>query len=248
MRPGTASLLICHFFGNALLLWLGYYWLGLGEADGLQLLWSAIVILLLLVLTLWLHGIAFAFFRTSEGLTSSVVRALRHLPALTVLALVAVLCYGLLAWWQTHLAREGFLIASYLTLTLRHPVKPLAVTRILEALLWTLRWIFLPVILFPVMSEIAVYSWAGFLRRSFRVQRKWIYWIEVGALLLCGLWLPFKLLHWIPEWKNFNLQLLSFTARASLGYLLFITCLLILAFLTSAGKPRFSQENTVGSP
>ena len=248
MRPGTASLLLCQLVGNALLLWLGYYWLGLGEANGLQLSWSAIVILLLLALTLWLHGSAFAFFRTSEDLTPSAVRVFRHLPALAALALFALLCYGLLAWWQTHLAREGFLIASYLTLTLRHPVKPSTTVRALEATLWTLRWIVLPVIFLPLLSEIAVDGWSGFSKRSFRRQRKWMYWIEVGALLLCGLWVPFKLLHWIPEWKNFNLPLLSFTARASSGYLLFIASLLMLAFLTSAGKPRFTQENTVGSP
>ncbi len=245
MRPGTASLLLCHLVGNALLLLLGYYWLGLGEANALQLVWSTVVILLLLTLTLWLQGTAFAFFRTSEGLTPSALRVLRHLPALLALAMIALLCYGLLAWCQSHITRQGFLIASYLTLTFRHPVKPLTMVRILGALLWTLHWVVLPVIFLPLMSDVAV---DGFSTRPFRINRKWTYWIEVGPLLICGLWVPFKLLGWIPEWKNFNLQLLSFAARASSGYLLFIASSLTLAFLTSSGKPRVSQEKTVDSP
>ena len=51
-----------HVVGNALLLWLGYYWLGLGESRASTLAWSALVALFLVTLECFLHGSTFAWF------------------------------------------------------------------------------------------------------------------------------------------------------------------------------------------
>jgi hypothetical protein len=56
------------------------------------------------------------------------------------------------------------------------------------------------------------------------------------VLLLCALGIPWQLVGWVPRVGSFTLEVLSFTARASVSYLLFITAWTFLASLTSGGK------------
>ena len=51
MRTSLAKLALTHALANALLLWLGYYWLGLGEGRAAALSWSALVALALVSVT-----------------------------------------------------------------------------------------------------------------------------------------------------------------------------------------------------
>ena len=59
-RP-LRTLCLAHLLGNAVLLWLGYYWLGLGEESAGVLLWS------LLVAGMLLKGYVFSSFRFAPG-------------------------------------------------------------------------------------------------------------------------------------------------------------------------------------
>ena len=114
-------------------------------------------------------------------------------------------------------------------------------------MLWLVRWVILPVSLLPMLSAIAGDGWRGF--RAFGAfTRKWLYWIEAPLLLLGALALPLKLLGWVPQVGGFGMQTASFVLRAGVAYLLFVTAWLLLAFITSAGKPRFTQAETVASP
>jgi len=49
-----------HLAGNALLLWLGYIWLGMGESRSGALVESLAMAVLLVCLTCWLYGASFA--------------------------------------------------------------------------------------------------------------------------------------------------------------------------------------------
>src|ERR1700685_3707125 len=95
MNRSTASLAALHLVGNALLLWLGYYWLGLGESDAAHLAWNAIVIVLFTLGALWLHGTALVLFnRETETRFAAAARiALRHLAPLFVIAAGAAVVY-----------------------------------------------------------------------------------------------------------------------------------------------------------
>jgi hypothetical protein len=249
VKPATAPLIGIHVLGNALLLLLGYLWLGMSEADGPHLLSSIVVVLIFLLATIWLYATTLAFFQSGSRSVLEASRvAARHLLPLMVLVLAALAIYGAVAWWTTFIPREGFVIASFLTLTLRHPVKPEAAITVLNAVVWILRWVALPVFLLPAAAEISVHGWSSFRGAPLRRSRRWIYWLEVGLLSVCAFWAPLKLLGWIPEIPNFNLQMLSFLGRLSVGYLLFVASLLALAFVTAGGKPPFTQDNTVSSP
>jgi hypothetical protein len=250
VKRSVGSLWVLHLVGNALLLWVGYYWLGIGESDAAHLVWSALVIVAFSCAALWMHGTAFVLFtRDSQtDLATPARTALRHVPPLFVLAVAAVVAYALLAWWRDSFSHNAFLIGSYATMKLRKPVPPSGVMRAFFALIWLLRWMIVPAILFRFGASVALRGWRGFRFLSPPRQRAWFYWPEVCGLLLCAIWVPLKLVNWIPHTKQFALQMVSFLSRLGIAYLLFVAALLVLEFLTSAGRPRLNQPSTAASP
>ncbi len=146
--------------GNAVLLGLGYYWLGLGASSTLALLWSVFVAAVMLLFAVALHGGTFAHFAGGNVEVRMLRR--RMLPLLAACAVISAL-YLLLAMGAGHTARPAFRIASYLTLHLRKPVRPASVQKIFWGAFWLLRWMVVPVLVLPVVAAVAMYGWKGFL-------------------------------------------------------------------------------------
>jgi len=113
---------------------------------------------------------------------------LARLGPLVAAAIVVLAIYLLLAAWAAYSPRPAFKIASYLTLTFRKPVKPASVLAVLNAALWLIRWMVVPVVLLPILSGIATQGWRGAAPRS----RKPVYWVETPVLLVCALWIPLQ--------------------------------------------------------
>jgi hypothetical protein len=250
MRRSAIPLCILHLIANALILWLGYYWLGIGESDGAHLLWSALVILLFVCSALWVHGTALALFNRDVRLNffAAAVAAARNLVPLFVLAIVAIALYWFLAYLYGIFTHRAFVIASYFTLHWRKPVSPARVLAWYHGLIWLFRWLIVPAILMPLAAAVARLGWRGFDFRSLRRSSNVLYWIEVCALLLLAIWVPLRLIHWIPPLQDFSAQFASLAGRLGLGYLLFVVALLSLEFFTSAGNPRTIHPSTVASP
>ncbi|SPE31465.1 conserved membrane hypothetical protein [Candidatus Sulfopaludibacter sp. SbA6] len=245
-RPNL-SLVALHLGGNALLLWLGYYWLGTGESRTLTLLWSFAVALLLVCLTCLLHGATFVFVGQSSGLSTAFRTALRNLLPILVAAFAVLAVYLLLSRWADYSSQPAFKIASWLTLKLRKPVKPSTILRIFNVVTWLFRWVILPLPLLPMISGVASKGWRGFTHFG-KLSGKRLYWLQAPVLLLCSFWLPLRLIGWVPQAGSFVMEILSFAARLLFAYLLFVASWLLLAFLTSAGKPVLSHSRTVVSP
>jgi len=241
-------LAVMHFGANAVLLWLGYYWLGIGESRMSALAWSALVALALLCLTCSTYGALFAFFRTDQPRAMRAWwTAVRHLLPLIVAAAGVALVYFLLGLWADYSKEPALEITSFLTMTLRKPVKPSGVEQIFNGVLWLIEWVAIPVLLLPMIAAIASDGWSGF-RAAGSSVKKWLYWIEAPVLLLCAVWLPMKLLSWVPSMSGFRMEVVSFALRVLAAYLLFVAGWLVLAFVTSGGKPRLTQPSTVVSP
>src|ERR1039458_4143714 len=100
MSTASRKLFVLHLVANALLLWLGYEWLGVGESTRLRLAWSAVYALAVLALVCWLHGATLVFFgKAGELKIKDAFRtALRQVPVLLVAAILVLVLYGLLAW------------------------------------------------------------------------------------------------------------------------------------------------------
>jgi hypothetical protein len=250
MTRSAIPLCLSHFIGNALILWLGYYWLGIDESDTAHLIWSALVILLFLCSALWLHGTALAYFNHEAPLNflRAAMLVTRNLLPLFGLAVVAVASYWVVAYLDGKFTHQSFLIASYVTLHFRRPVPPARVLDCYHALLSAFRWLVIPAIVWPLAGSVARRGWRGFHPRSLRRRAHVLYCLQVCALMLLGIWVPLRLLKWIPQLQSFNAQFASLAGRLALGYLLFVAALLSIEFFTSAGTPRATQPSTAPSP
>jgi hypothetical protein len=225
MSAASRKLFLLHLLANALLLWLAYEWLGVGESTRLRLLWSALDALAILALVCWFHGATLVFFRTGgePKINGAFRTALRHTPALLAAAILVLVLYGLLAWAAAGSGQPAFRLASWLTLKLRTPVKPATMARIFLGAFWIVRWVVLPVALLPMASGFAARGWGGFAECTWR--RGWRYWLEVPLLLVAALLLPFVLLGWVPTVSGFTLEVVSFSLRILVAYLLFVGAL-----------------------
>ncbi len=248
MRPVRALALI-HVLANIVVLWLGYYWLGIGETRAATLAWSALIALIVALLGCWTYGASFAFFgvQDNQRVSAAWKAALRNLLPLAAAGAGIIVIYYLLSLWNGYSSHPAAQVASYLTLKLRKPVRPSSVLRVFRIGLGLIRWMALPVLLLPMLSAISSQGWRGF-RGIGALARKRLYWIEAPLLLLCAVWAPLEILSWIPHVHSFRMEAASFAVRAFAAYLLFVVAWLVLAFVTSGGTPRFTQSKTVDSP
>ena len=228
-------LVLVHLVGNALLLLLGYEWLGVGESTVPRLLWSAVLALAILTGFCALHGATFAYFRGAK------LRA--NFVPLVVLAIGAIVLYALVWKLADYSPQPALTLASYLTLKFRKPVRPATVQSVFNVALWLVRWVLLPLVLLPVASGVAARGWRGFGEWSWRGRG----WLLAPVLLLCGLWLPFVLLGWVPHVGGFWLEMASFVVRIGVAYLLFVAAAVAVEFVTSRGRLSLSQPKTVAS-
>ncbi|HLJ46535.1 MAG TPA: hypothetical protein VKU01_11040 [Bryobacteraceae bacterium] len=250
MTRATRLLFLMHFVGNALLLWLGYYWLGVGESTMIRLLWSALVAIVIMCGALYLHGTTLVYFSGEDrtSLSPALHTVLKHLGGLFVLAIVVLVVYGLLSAWQTYSPHPATMVASWFTLKGRKPVKPTTILAIMNAVLWVVRWLMLPIMLLPVAAEVASKGLHISPADAWTRARRWRYWIEVLALMIVGLWVPLKLILWVPKVGGFTMQMGSFMFRLVVAYLLFVGAWLLVERFSSGGSPRVSQPETVPVP
>ena len=242
MSTSVRKLFLLHLVANALLLWLGYEWLGVGESTRLRLAWSGLDALAILALVCWFHGATLVYFRKRGELriNDSFRAALRHVPALLTAAILVLALYGLLAWAAGASGQPAFRLASWLTLKLRTPVNPAMVARIFQGAFWIVRWVVLPTALLPLASGIAERGWRGFGEFSWR--SGWRYWLEVPLLLVAGLLLPFVVLGWVPAVSGFTLEVVSFAVRMLVAYVLFVGSIWTLERLTANSCRREARS------
>jgi hypothetical protein len=203
-------------------MWLAYEWLGVDESSTGRLLLSAVDALAILALVCWLYGATLVWFQSKEPkLNASFRTALRHLAGLVLLAAAALALYGLAARVAGAVPAAALKTASWLTWTIRKPVKPAAIAAIFQAVFWLLRWVVLPLLLVSVASSIAVEG-----RVRWRVRR---HHFLIPLLALLGLWLPLLIVNWKPGGTAFGVEFASFTLRAAVAYTLFVGSMLGIA-------------------
>jgi len=231
MSRAERKFLALHLVAGAMLLLLGYKWLEVGESTRWWLALSALDALAILALVCWLHGATLLFFRgTREDISAAFRAALRRIPVLVLAAVGVLVIYGLLAMAVTASAQPAFRLASWMTLTLRVPVKPAIVMRVFLGCFWIVRWIVLPVALVPLASAVAADGWRGFKHVTWRAP--WRYWVLVPVLLAAGLMLPLVLLRWVPLVSGFTMEMVSFSMRALVAYLSFVVAIWTLERVT----------------
>lgn len=233
MGKSTRLLLIMHFLGNAILLWVAYQWLNIDESSMAKLAIWVVTAVAIMIAALWLHGSAMAHFASEDRsrLGPALGTALKHLLPLFVLSLFVVVIYIALGAWDSSVDTNSS--------TFR---------KITDVALWLLRWLIFPVLLLPLAANVATKGFRGYTGEAWRLSKRAIYWIEVVVLLLAGIWVPLKIVTWVPKFDAFGLQFTSLLIRFFVAYLLFVVAWLLLESFSSGGKPRTSQAMTASAP
>lgn len=107
---------------------------------------------------------------------------------------------------------------------------------------WPLVWIAVVALLLPL---------AGFAvngAQALASYKHWWYWVSALVLLVVGVYLPYKLVTWVPGVSGLTMQTVSLIARAGFGYLLLVTAWLMLAYVSVGGRPWVAQRSTVVLP
>ena len=201
--------------GNLALFGLAFYWLGLPASSTGNLILSAALALVILILAAYL--IALAFNRDPR-------QSLARIPA--------ILCWMSLL---VPVAAAFFIASNYvddldqwvnsaLTMATRTPVHLKYFGKVLAALLV----IVLIRLLLPVAARAADAGVDG-LRDWRPVKLSTGYLITTALYLALGLWLPYTLFWWIPEIGSFTGQMLSATLRIGAAFALYVGAWLLFA-------------------
>jgi len=221
MRSATVKIWGLHLLANAAVVAAVYQWLKIGDSTALRLTATALFGLLLVAFTVWLQGLVFAHFREPDLPVVALLRAaLRRLLPLTLVALLAAALYWLLEWLLGRADGPAAATASWFTLHLRSPVHPAA---ILSIFTWAIRfaeWVVVPVLLLPLAAS-------AFVARL----RAWTFWVGCPVLLLVAIYVPWRLMHWVPWQGGLGLEMTSFIARWLVAWLLFVTAWFALVAL-----------------
>ncbi len=251
-HSGVAKLWLLNLFGNAALFAAVYFWLLLPDAHGWQVAVSALLALIIIFFGFWLRTGSFAYFRIGHFREGARVwrafrHALGHIPALIVWVIpFAAVEWGLVSlrhytpqfgvwFWQKSPSflrwgtpRQLFHAADWLLL---------AVVGLLAAV-----WL-------PTGITVAA---AGLRRkpitRSLRVLKRPAYWLSCCAFALVGLYLPLRLVWWIPNLSTLTRQAWSAGLRFAIAYLLLISAwiALLLAVGSRVEKEDADQGGSTG--
>lgn len=229
---GIGRLALLQAGGNALLLGLGYYWLGIAESRGLTLAWSLAIACMWIVMACWLHGASFAWFAGKDSARPAFRTALRHLPAMFLFVAGVLFVYWLLGQLQDYAAKPAAQISPWLTLRFHKPIRPPAILKWVGVVFWIVRWMVLPVLFVPIFAGISVSG----VRALSNWRRRLLYWAEAPLLLLVALWLPIQLIGWVPQVGGFGMEMTSFLLRLMVAYILFVGGCMVLEWVTASGK------------
>lgn len=242
-HAGMVKLWLLNAIGNAALVGAAFSWLLLPDARGWQVGASALAALLIIFCGLWLRAGSFAYFRVAEFRdTASVWPAFRlglsHIVALLLWVIpLAAAEWGLFRLRQYAPQFGVWFWQKFSALRFGSP----------RAIYHTADWILLIVMALLVAMWLPVattVSAAGFkigrMARSFRVLKMIGYWAWLIVLVVVGVYLPYKIVWWIPNVSTMNRQAWSAGLRFFLAYLVMISAWVALLLVVGT---RAEQED-----
>lgn len=227
-----------HLIANAALLVVIYQWLRIPDRTVLHLLASGVSALGIVVVALWLHGGTLAHFRDAHAQQSQKLAATfraqaGRLPAFAVWAAVFVVLVVLVLQLHGYREQAANWTSSWLTLRLRRPVTPAAMSSVFWWAITLMAGAVVPVLLLPWGLLTARYGFQGFawsnLKASCRTARRLRYWLSYGVFFVAGVVIPYQLAWWIPGVEGFYLETASLIVRLGVAYVIAVTCWMLLA-------------------
>ena len=250
-HKGVAKLWLLNLIGNAALLAAVYFWLLLPDAHRSQVAGSALLGLAIIFCGVWLRAGTFGYFRVAEFREQgSVWRAFRHVVrhivglAIWAILLAVLECllysclqyapqFGVWLWQQVPALRFG---------------SPRAIFHVTEWLIGMAMALLIAIWL-PVASTVAA---AGLkptpMVRSWRLLKRVSYWLWFCVLAFAGVYLPYKLVCWIPSLDTLKQQAWSAGARFALAYVLLVSAWVALLLVIGDRLSQLDPEPIATAP
>ena len=246
-HKGVAKLWLLNLLGGAVLVLAVYGWLTLPDAHGWQVVASALLAIAIIFCGLWLRAGSFAYFRVAGFRDTASVwqafrHALRHIIAFAVwtilLAALEWLLYSCLRyapqfgtwfWQKAPMLRFG---------------SPRAIFHTAQWIIWIVMALLLAVWL-PVASTVAAAGLrATLMVRSWRLLKPGSYWPWFCLLAIAGVYLPYKLVWWVPDLDTLRRQAWSAGLRFALAYVLLISAWVALLLVIGDRLSRLDPIDT----
>jgi hypothetical protein len=237
-RGGVAKLWLLNFVGNAAALAAWYFWLLVPDAHGWQVAGSLLAAACIVVLVIWLRAGTFAYCRLAEFRDSGAVwrafrHSLRHLVALALWAVVLAALLWFLIWLRIYPPQFGVWLWQKLPESVRF-ASPRQLALWADWLLWFLILVVVPAMWLPVATTVAAAGFGKHVVCSWRVLRRAMYWVWFCVLVFVGVYIPYKLIWWIPNVDDLRKQAWSMGLRFFAAYMLLITAWIVLVWMAGA--------------
>ena len=206
-----------------------------GRSRGRQY-WRIITV----VFVVWLRAGTLAWFRVAEHRTQSAIgsafrRGARHIIPLGIWAGIG----AFIAWIIFSAGNYTPQFSVWIRQKVNAGPSPRNVMHASDWVLFVVVWIVFPAIWAPVATTIAATGFSGgHAMRSLRVLRQPMYWILLCILIALGVWVPYKLVTWIPELTTLRQQAWSAGLRFAGAYLIVITAFLLLVWTVGERTDR----------
>ncbi len=239
-RSGVLKLWLLNLFANAAVVALWYYWLLIPDAHGWQVASSAVLALLTVLFVLWLRAGTLAWFRVAEHRTQPAIgpsfrRGARHIIPLAVWAGIG----ALIAWSIFSAGNYTPQFSVWIRQKVNAGPSPRNVMHTSDWVLFVLLWVVFPASWAPVATTIAATGFSGgHSLRSLRLLRQPMYWILLCILMELGVWVPYKLVTWVPEVTTLHQQAWSAGLRFAAAYLVLITAFILLVWMVGERTDR----------
>src|SRR5208282_2195546 len=247
-RAGVLKLWLLNFVANAAALAAWYFWLLVPDAHGWQVAGSLLAAICIIVLVVWLRAGTLAYFRVAAFRESGAVwrafrHSLRHVVALALWAVALAAVMWFLFWLRTYPPQFGVWLWQKLPQSLRF-ASPRQLTQYAYCLLWLLmlgaaaKWL-------PIATTIAVSGFGKQALRSWRVLKRPMYWVWFCVLVFFGVYVPYRLIWWIPAVDDLRKQAWSMGLRFFAAHLIVITAWIALVWMVGVRTER--EEATTDS-
>ena len=239
-RIGVATLWLLNLVANAALLAIWYFWLVIPDAHGWQVAGSALIAVAVVLSVLWLRAGTLAWFRVAEfRRESGIWRAYRHSRRHVLALAVWVLVFVIFAWvlWGVYGYVPQFAVWFRQKLGAGPP--PRNIMRDVNWLLLLIGGFVMPALWLPMAATISAVGFkAEHIIRSRQVWKRPIYWLWFCLLLGASVYIPYKLVWWIPDLQTLRQQAWSMAGRFLIAYLIVVTGFIAVVWMTALHTDR----------
>jgi hypothetical protein len=233
-RTGVVKLWLLNIVANAAMLVAWYYWLLIPDARGWQVGTSALLAVVVVFSVLWLRAGTLAWFRVLEfrkeaGIWRAYRHSVRYVPALAFW----VLAFVLVALASRELQAYVPQFAVWLHQKLDAGPTPRNLMKDLNWLLLLFVFFVMPAIWLPIGATVSsVGVLPEHLMRSRRVWKRPLYWLGFALFIVVGVYVPYRIVLWIPDLRTLRQQAWSMGARFLVAYLIGVSAFIAVVWIT----------------